>query len=74
MAVIWFLPVGLTLLACALLWRWQQAIDAESSRLRTEMRTLPVLAARARAVGGEAERTAAATDAAADVFGSHLRQ
>ena len=74
MALIWFVPVGLALVACALLWRWQQAIDTETTRLRSEMRTLPVLASRARAVRREAERTADATDAAADVFGSHLRQ
>ena len=72
MALIWLAPVSVPLVACAVIWRWVQAIDAETARLRKELRTLPVLASRTRAVRRQADRTAAATDSAADVFGSHL--
>jgi hypothetical protein len=74
MSLLWLAPVVLTLVACALLWRWQQAIEAEHRELRRELQTLPVLAARIRAVRRQTERTGAATDSAADVFGSHLRK
>jgi len=74
MSLLWMAPVALTVLACALLWRWQKTIEAETSRLRQELQTLPVLAARVRALRRQSERTGAATDSAADVFGSHLRK
>jgi hypothetical protein len=72
MALIWIVPVSLTLVVCALGYRWQRMLDDEVTRLRAELQALPVLASGTRAVRLQADRTADATNTTVDVFGPHL--
>jgi hypothetical protein len=73
MAVIWLVPSALLLAALVLTWRWQQMIDRETDRLRSELRALPVLAEQARALRTQSRRTAGVVAATADFFGSDFR-
>jgi hypothetical protein len=74
MALIWILPVSITLMACVLGYRWHQQLEAEVAQLRAELQALPALASRTRAVQAQAARTGRATSATADDFGSRLHK
>ena len=73
MAMIWLVPAALLVGACVLTWRWQQTIEAETDRLRGELRALPVMTADTRAVQIQSDRIARSAATTSDYFGSTPR-
>jgi hypothetical protein len=74
MNALWTIPATLTVVALLVTWWTLRTVGDEALRLRRELRAIPVLADRSRAVRAQAERTGDARHATHDSFGSRLRQ
>jgi hypothetical protein len=74
MSPLWLMPALLAVVAVVLAWWSLRSIAAQSTELRRDLRTIPVLADRSRAIRSQAERTRGATDATCDYFGSRLHK
>ena len=68
------MPALLAVIAVAVAWWSLKAIAEQSDGLRRDLRAIPVLAERSRAIRAQAERTRGATDATGDYFGSRLHK
>jgi len=74
MSSLWFLPAALAVIAVLLAWWALRTVTEQAEGLRRDLRAIPVLADRSRAVRSQVERTRGATDATGDYFGTRLRK
>ena len=74
MSSIWFLPAALAVVAVLLAWWALRTVTEQAEGLRRDLRAIPVLADRSRAVRTQVERTRGATDATGDYFGARLHK
>ena len=74
MSSLWFLPAALAVIAVLLAWWALRTVTEQAEGLRRDLRAIPVLADRSRAVRAQVERTRGATDATGDYFGTRLHK
>jgi len=74
MSSLWFVPVVLAVVALLLAWWALRTVTEQAEGLRQDLRAIPVLADRSRAVRTQVERTRGATDATGDYFGARLHK
>jgi hypothetical protein len=74
MSSLWLMPTVLAVLAVVLAWWALRTVSQQAEALRRDLRAIPVLADRSRAVRAQAERTQGATDATGDYFGTRLHK
>lgn len=74
MSSIWLMPAVLAVVSVLLAWWALRTVNEQAEGLRRELRAIPVLADRSRAVRAQVERTQGATDATGNYFGTRLQK